>query len=44
VVGEEPVMQALLIRRIGNDFRREGLFETALPRLRNVPEPQRFVF
>jgi hypothetical protein len=37
-------MQALLITRIGHDFRQEALFETSIPMLRNAPLPQRFVF
>jgi protein-L-isoaspartate(D-aspartate) O-methyltransferase len=45
VVGEPPVMEALLETRIhGGDVRREGLFETAVPSLQNVPQPERFVF
>ena len=45
VVGEEPVMEALLVTRVeGGDFRRESLFETCVPKLEKVPEPERFVF
>jgi protein-L-isoaspartate(D-aspartate) O-methyltransferase len=45
VVGESPVMQAVLETRIGGgDVRREVLFETCVPALRGVPEPERFVF
>jgi protein-L-isoaspartate(D-aspartate) O-methyltransferase len=45
VVGEPPLMQAVLETRLaGGDVRREGLFETCIPALQNVPEPQRFVF
>ena len=45
VVGEAPAMEALLITCIGRQkFRRESLLETVLPALRNVPEPERFVF
>jgi protein-L-isoaspartate(D-aspartate) O-methyltransferase len=44
VVGESPVMEAWLITRIGNDFRRERLFETCIAPLKNVPQPERFAF
>ena len=45
VVGEDPVMEALLITRIGDlELRRETLFETSLPALEKVPEPERFSF
>lgn len=44
VVGEAPIMEALLITRIGNDLRREALFETSLPMLKNAPQPERFAF
>ena len=45
VVGEPPVMEALLISRIGDhDFRRESLFDTAIPPLVGVPEPEHFTF
>ena len=43
VVGEDPVMEALLITRVGErEFRRESLFETSIPALANVPEPEHF--
>lgn len=47
VVGESPVMEAILVRRVGphaHDFSREALFETEVPPLRNAPKPRRFVF
>jgi len=45
VVGEEPVMEALLVTRITDrDFRRQSLFETCVPALEKAPEPERFVF
>jgi protein-L-isoaspartate(D-aspartate) O-methyltransferase len=45
VIGEPPVMTAILVTRVRGDvFRRDALFETAVPRLKNVPEPVRFVF
>ena len=45
VIGESPLMEAVLETRLaGGDARREGLFETCVPALRNVPEPERFVF
>ncbi|RKZ39664.1 MAG: protein-L-isoaspartate O-methyltransferase [Gammaproteobacteria bacterium] len=44
IVGKEPAMQALLINRIGeNEFDTEVLFETSLPPLVGVSEPERFV-
>jgi protein-L-isoaspartate(D-aspartate) O-methyltransferase len=45
VVGEAPVMEALLVTRTGSaQFRREVLFETALPALDKVPEAEHFHF
>ncbi len=45
VIGEAPVMEAVLVTRVGErSFRRESLFETARPALANVPEPERFAF
>lgn len=46
IVGEDPVMEARLETRVGaaGDLRREALFETSVPPLRNVPQPERFVF
>lgn len=45
VAGVAPVMEALLITRVGQgEFAREGLFETDLPPLRGAPAPQGFVF
>jgi protein-L-isoaspartate(D-aspartate) O-methyltransferase len=45
VVGESPVMEALLITRTGdNAWYEESLFETELPPLVNAPAPQRFDF
>jgi protein-L-isoaspartate(D-aspartate) O-methyltransferase len=46
IVGEDPVMRARLETRVGavGDLRREELFETSVPPLLNVPEPERFVF
>ncbi len=45
VVGEAPIMQALRITHLSRgEYRRESLFETAIPALQNVPEPERFVF
>ena len=44
IVGDSPAMEALLITRLSEDeFRRETLFETDLPALRNAPHPNRFV-
>ena len=44
VVGDEPVMTARRISRVGDAFSREGLFETCIKALRNAPQPERFVF
>lgn len=45
VVGQDPVMEALLITRLsGDDFSRQALFETSVPALDEAPEPERFVF
>lgn len=43
-VGEAPVMEAVLITRLGEDeFHREELFETWVPPLVNAPRPQHFI-
>jgi protein-L-isoaspartate(D-aspartate) O-methyltransferase len=45
IVGEAPLMEAVLETRVvGGDVRREALFETSVPALRNVPQPERFAF
>jgi protein-L-isoaspartate(D-aspartate) O-methyltransferase len=44
VVGEPPLMEALRITRIGNDLRRERLFETCVSALQNAPLPEQFAF
>jgi protein-L-isoaspartate(D-aspartate) O-methyltransferase len=45
IVGEQPVMHALLVTRTGeHDFRRVELFDTVAPRLDGFGEPSRFVF
>ncbi len=45
VVGEPPVMEALLVTRTAQDgYVRESLFETELRPLVNAPRPQRFTF
>ncbi|MBK1722437.1 protein-L-isoaspartate O-methyltransferase [Thiocystis violacea] len=45
VLGEAPVMTCLRIRRMSkDDFRREALFETFVPPLKNVAEPAGFEF
>jgi protein-L-isoaspartate(D-aspartate) O-methyltransferase len=45
VVGTPPVMEAKLITRVGShEWASEGLFETELPPLQGVPNPQGFVF
>jgi len=44
VVGESPIMEAVLVRRTGErEWSREALFETLLPPLINAARP-RFVF
>jgi len=45
VVGEAPVMEAVLIRRVGEkEFSREVLFETVVPALEHAMAPSKFVF
>jgi protein-L-isoaspartate(D-aspartate) O-methyltransferase len=45
VVGEPPVMEAKLITCVAaSTCRSESLFETCIPPLRNVRQPERFVF
>lgn len=44
IVGEAPVMQATLVQRVGNGFKRDVLFETSVPSLVNAPQPERFEF
>lgn len=45
VIGEEPAMTATIVTRIGETaFASAGLFETCIPPLRNIPQPERFVF
>jgi len=45
VVGTAPIMEAVLIRRVGDsEWSHESLFETELPRLINAPATARFIF
>jgi protein-L-isoaspartate(D-aspartate) O-methyltransferase len=45
VLGQPPVMEALLIRRVSQtEWLRESLFETVVPPLMNAPQPSGFVF
>ena len=45
VIGEAPVMQATLIRRVAEQaFRSDVLFETSVPVLAGAPQPERFNF
>ena len=45
VVGEPPVMEAKLITCVtAGACRSESLFETYIPPLRNVVQPERFIF
>jgi protein-L-isoaspartate(D-aspartate) O-methyltransferase len=45
IVGQEPVMQAVLVTKIAErQYRRVALFDTVAPRLDHFPEPTRFTF
>lgn len=45
VLGDPPVMEAQLVRRLADDqWVRESLFETSLEPLVNAPQPPRFLF
>ena len=45
IVGQAPVMEALLITRLSEDqWSTEALFETNFPELLNVEQPQAFIF
>ena len=45
IVGEAPVMDAILVRRVDNaEWIRESLFETVVEPLINATAAQRFVF
>ena len=45
IIGEEPVMSAVLITRVGVDrWETESLFETLLAPLDNIEQPDRFLF
>ena len=45
VVGDAPNMEVQLITRTGEkEFKRENLFETVIPPLKNAPQPVRFSF
>ena len=44
VVGDSPVMDALLIVRAGDDQQTNYLFETDIPALENVAEEPEFFF
>lgn len=45
IVGQSPVMEALLITRAADDqWITQALFETDFPALRNVEQPQAFIF
>lgn len=44
IIGDAPAMEATLVTRIGkDDWSREVLFETELPPLKNVQQPERFI-
>ncbi|MDR2011814.1 MAG: protein-L-isoaspartate O-methyltransferase [Rhodanobacter sp.] len=45
IIGESPVMQAILFKRMDeSNWQEESLFETDLPYLRNAEPPRRFSF
>ena len=45
IVGEKPVMEALLVTRVNErEWTTESLFETELPPLKNASRPAQFVF
>ena len=45
IVGDEPVMRATFVTRVGEgEFRTSQPWDTVAPRLRNFPEPSRFHF
>lgn len=45
VIGEAPVMQATMVHRLDQQhFKRDVLFETCIPALRNAQQPDRFQF
>jgi protein-L-isoaspartate(D-aspartate) O-methyltransferase len=44
VVGDAPVMRAIRFTREAAGVRRESLFETIVPPLKNAPQPKRFSF
>ena len=45
IIGQDPIMEALLITRLGEqEWTEESLFETQLPPLLNVEKPGRFEF
>ena len=45
IVGVEPVMEAVLVTRLGeHDWKRVNLFETVAPRLSGFGEPPKFTF
>lgn len=44
VLGEAPVMQAMLYQKKGDDWTRTSLFETTLPAMINAPKPNPFKF
>jgi protein-L-isoaspartate(D-aspartate) O-methyltransferase len=45
IVGRPPIMQALLITRVGEqEWNHESLFETSIPALLNAPQPEDFIF
>lgn len=44
VIGDAPVMRAILWQRTGAGFQHTVLFETQIPSLRNASQPERFTF
>ena len=45
ITGQSPVMEVLLITRIADDqWNTQAIFETDFPALKNVEQPQAFIF
>jgi protein-L-isoaspartate(D-aspartate) O-methyltransferase len=45
IVGQEPIMQAVIVTRTGeHEFRTVAIFDTVAPRLLGFDEPSRFTF
>lgn len=45
IVGQPPIMEALLITRVGKtEWSRKSLFDTSVPPLEHAEQPEKFVF